>query len=386
MGLQDIAIKERLFASYRYSAFISYATSDDQFWNYWVSCFTDELNRSLRAAGRGVKVPPAHLSGDNPLVNGRLSGHLEKNIEDSFAMFVFVHDNYLESPWCLKELEYFRSLFGPEGFEERLYVIAMSEDAINALTQTDDWRRVCPNDDQLWLQFFYDHKRSEPIEIYTDNQLRRIVSNAFWQRFVAVRKDLLEKMGQAIDRERRSTSYPSTAAVVEATPEDQHLVRIYIEGTREQERYWESLGQQVEQCWSRVIETMALVPPLYLRPTGLPMNEIDQRPMLDDADGVVLLWGRKTPDSLAAQIKKVEPKLSGPFYAPGLIAYIMERSEDLPGSRMVGFWNVARFKAEADGSARVLPEDAPILEAFLTSVIERKRRRAQALQQTRPAA
>jgi hypothetical protein len=342
------------------------------------------LNRSLRAAGRGVKVPPAHLSGDSPLVNGRLSRKLEENIEDSFAMFVFVHNNYLESPWCLAELEYFRTLFGVEGFEERLYVIAMSEDAINTLIQMPDWRRVCPNPDQLWLQFFYDHRRTEPIEIYTDHELRRIVSNAFWTRFVAVRKDLLDKMAQAIEGERRPTSYPSTAAVVAAS-EDPSLVRIYIEGTKEQERYWESLGKDIENGWDRVIRSLELVPPLYLRPTGLPMNEIDQRPMLDDADGVVLLWGRKTPESLVAQIKKVEPKLSGPLYAPGLIAYIMERSEDLPGAMMVGFWNVARFKADADGSAKVLPEDAPILEAFLTSVIERKRRRARALQQTPPA-
>lgn len=371
-------MKDRPFASYRYSAFISYATADDEAWNSWVSLFTDELNLTLAPRVRGVKVPQAHLSGDKPLVSGRLSEKLCANVDDSFAMFLVVHDNYLASSWCLQELEYFKALVGDDGFRERLYVIAMSEPAINELTSREQWQRLCPFDDQVWLRFFRDDRSDRPIDIYASNvrNKRVVVANLFWDLFVDVREDLAQKIRSAVEKEQRAPAYPSVAVErVVPLPEDDLLVRVYIEGNKDQEKYWESLGQQVESSWEEVVAALKVEPRLYLRPTGLPMNEIDQRPMLDDADGVVLLWGKKTPDSLAAQIKKVEPKLSGPNYAPGVIAYLMDGPNDLPGAPSVGNWNVVRFRAGPDGSARVLSKDAPALEAFLYSVLERKRKR-----------
>jgi hypothetical protein len=160
-----------------------------------------------------------------------------------------------------------------------------------------------------------------------------------------------------------------------ALPEDELLVRVYIEGNKEQEKYWESLGAQVVASWDKVVAPMQIEPQLYLRPTGLQMTEIDQRPVLDDADGVVLLWGKKTPDSLAAQINKVEPKLSGPHYAPGVVAYLMDGPFDTRSTESVGNWHVVRFAPTADGGIAVLAEDAAALTAFLISVLERKRKR-----------
>jgi hypothetical protein len=377
-------MKDRPFVSYLYSAFISYTTGDDRDWNSFVSFFTNELNLTLpsRTRVRDIKVRKAYRSGDNPLVAGRLSEKLRAKVDASFAMFLFVHDNYLTSSWCLHELEYFKSLFGDDGFRERLYVIAMSESAITTLTNREQWKRLCPFDDQLWLPFFRDDKSDQPMDIYAPNTRSQpfLLVKPFWDLFVDVREDLAKKIRSAVEKEQRAPSYPSIAVErVVPLPEDD-LVRVYIEGNKDQEECWESLGQQVESSWNQVVEALRVEPRLYLRPTGLPMNEIDQRPMLDDADGVVLLWGKKTPDSLAAQIKKVEPKLSGPNYAPGVIAYLMDGPNDLPGARSVGNWNVVRFTtgadAGADGSARVLPDDdARELEAFLSSVLDRKRKR-----------
>ena len=369
-------MNDRPFDSYRYSAFISYATADDEAWNAWVSCFTDELNLALGSRLR-FKVPPAHLSGDVPLLSGRLSDKLRKNVDDSFAMFLFVHDNYLASDWCLKELEYFKSLLGDEGLRERLYLIAMSESAIDALMKRDAWKSLCSFDDLTWLPFFQSDRPDRPIEIYASNarNKRVVVANAFWNLFVDLRDELATKIRNEVEREPRAPSYPSVAASQSVPlPDDEALVRVYIEGNTDQERYWESLGRQVETSWEQVIASLKVEPRLYLRPTGLPMNEIDQRPMLDDADGVVLLWGKKTPDSLAAQIRKVEPKLSGPNYAPGVIAYLSESPADVPGAASVGNWPVVRFRVDGDGGASVLPDDAPALETFLGSVLARKRR------------
>jgi hypothetical protein len=368
-------MSERLFASYRYSAFISYASDDDAAWNSFVSCFTDELNLAL-GSRLHMSLPQAHLSGDDPLTTGSISDELRKNIEDSFVMFVFVHDSYLLSGYCRQELEHFASLYGAQGFRDRLYLIAMSEPAMNQLMAREDWKRLCPFSDQVWLKFFRDDKRDRPIEIYASNarNKRAVVAEAFWNRFVDVREHLADRIKAVLASEQVASAFPLAAAPRELPPpEDASLVRVYIENNAEQNKYWISMSQQIVDSWDRVVAVLKIEPRFYLRPTGLPMNEIDNRPMLDDADGVVLLWGAKTPDSLAAQIRKVEPKLSGPNYAPGMIAYLMDGPNDLPAATSVTNWNVVRFLAGPDGSASVLLEDAPALEVFLNNVLVRKR-------------
>ena len=76
---------------------------------------------------RGVRLPRMHLSGENGPVAGALSDELRRRVEASFAMVIVVHDNYAHSSWCLKELEYFRALWGDAGLHERLYILALSE-------------------------------------------------------------------------------------------------------------------------------------------------------------------------------------------------------------------------------------------------------------------
>jgi hypothetical protein len=213
------------------------------------------------------------------------------------------------------------------------------------------------------------------------------VANGFWRKFLRVREALARKIRTTVDREQHAPSYPDVAPAAArsvALPGDELLVRVYIEGNKEQETYWESLGQQVVASWAEVVAPMQIEPQLYLRPTGLQMTEIDQRPVLDDADGVVLLWGKKTPDSLAAQINKVEPKLSGPNYAPGVVAYVMDGPSDARSTASVGNWHVVRFAPTADGGVTVLAEDAGALKAFLNSVLERKRKRLNGAATPRP--
>jgi hypothetical protein len=184
------------------------------------------------------------------------------------------------------------------------------------------------------------------------------------------------KIKRNVESDHNVPTYPAaSAAAPVAVAEDRHLVRVYIESNAEQQKYWEPLGQQVAGSWEQVVALEHLEPPLYLRPTGLPMSEIDQRPMLDNANGVVLLWGKKTPDSLAAQISQVEPKLSGPNFAPGLVAYLMENATDQPGSTTINNWPVIRFLTRFDGSATVLADDAPALANFLGKVLAHARSR-----------
>jgi hypothetical protein len=326
-------------------------------------------------------VPRTHLSSKNGPIHGGLNDALRCNVEASFSMVLLVHDNYLESQWCLQELKHFRDMFGDEGFRERLYIVAMSEDAINRLTDRDTWHQLFPYDEQVWMPFFQEEHRDRPIPIYASNarQKQVVVANDFWDRFVDLREDLAAKIKTYVNADRPAPSYPSaTAAVEAAAPSETNLVRVYIEANQEQQKYWEPLGQQVAISWDQVVALERVEPPLYLRPTGLPMSELDQRPMLDDADGVVLLWAKKTPDSLAAQISQVEPKLSGPQFAPGLVAYLMEGASDQPASTTINNWPVVRFATRSDGSATVVVDDAPILGKFLRSVLAHRRAQTEA--------
>jgi hypothetical protein len=56
-----------------YTAFISYAHADDAAWFNWITQFRNELERSLGAMLRGVRLPRFHLSGENGPVAGQLS-------------------------------------------------------------------------------------------------------------------------------------------------------------------------------------------------------------------------------------------------------------------------------------------------------------------------
>jgi hypothetical protein len=385
-------MNQRPFSSYEFSAFLSYAHDDDKAWNGWISSFNAELNLALPARLHGIRVPEAHLSQKNGPITGPLNEELYKNVEASFAMILFVHENYVGSQWCLQELEYFKRLFGDDGFRERFFVIALSEPWINTLTARDQWKRVCPFEDQVWIPFFDENDRDFPMEIYASNTRNKqvVVANGFWREFLRVREALAKKIRASVESEQCAPAYPVAAAPAAARgatlPEDELLVRVYIEGNKEQEKYWESLGQQVVAGWDEVVAPMQIEPRLYLRPTGLQMTEIDQRPVLDDADGVVLLWGKKTPDSLAAQINKVEPKLSGPHYAPGLVAYLKEDPNDTRSSESINNWPVVRFAATPDGGVAVLADDAPALREFVKSVLEHKRKRLNSGLNSKPSA
>ena len=196
-----------------------------------------------------------------------------------------------------------------------------------------------------------------------------MVSNAFWDRFVKLRERLAKKIKREIQAEQ---ALQNNLIVPQSSPPVDEHVRVYIEANKDHDLYWESLGEQVVISWDQVVALERIEPKLHLRPTGLPMNALAQRPLLDGANGVILLWGRKTPDSLAAQISQVEPKLSGPQPAPGLVAYMMQDLTDMPGPTTINNWPVVRFVTRDNGCI-VAADDAPKLTKFLKRVLVHKR-------------
>ncbi len=538
----------------KYCAFISYAHADDEAWFNWVSDFRIELDRSLSALLRGLRLPPSHLSSENGPVGGLLSEKLRQAVEDSFAMIIVVHDNYAQSEWCLRELEYFKTLFGEQGLRERLYVLALSESAIVSVCGGTAWQQLLPGGEQVWMPFFYPADRNRPIDIYMGPGL---VAPAFRDPFIRLRGDLAEKLkvtanapapimartvaapaalsasalfaasavppaagvlfgfvaplcepaaraalvalsaagqpasmllqdavfndfadfdsadqlvlafdtapllmgsialgghlqvqheawlrrGRPADHvhwldlspERAATDplpdplpdpapdpaldpslaplrepgtpapRPGAAAYVaslgaqaldvQTLTQRLHAlrstqapaahaaaapgVRIYIESNHHEPDLWQPLGDQLRAKWDAVCSELSAdgAAPLRLRTRGLPLERIDQFPDLDDADGVILLWGRKTSDALVAQINKVENKLSpGRDAPPGIVAYLMppqQATEPIPAWG----WKVLRFDATDVENIDVLEAERDELKRFLRQVHERRRQR-----------
>jgi hypothetical protein len=377
-ALETAHRRDKPFSHYKYIAFMSYAFDDDQAWNDWVTDFSQEFYYALQPRVRGITLPQPHLGRLNGPIQGALDQELRRRIDDSFSMILFVHDGYLESEWCLQELKYFAELFGEEGFRSRLYIIAMSKNAMQRLTARSIWKELFPYEHQVWMDFFQREHPDRPISIHSPRARQRtsVIDTEFFDRFVELREDLAEKIKRDVEMERAMVSYPRVIPGTPrsgAEPRRDDLIRIYIEGNQDQHRYWKPLGDQIALTWDQVVALERPEPPLYLRPTGLPIGEIDQRPILDDASGVILAWARKTPESLAAQVNQVEPKLSGPRPAPGLIAYLMENPSDHPSSSSINNWPVARFLTRSDDSATVLSDDQPILARFLHDALRRKR-------------
>lgn len=377
-------------ADCRYTAFISYAHADDVACFDWITLFRKELERGLAATLRGVELPPLHLSGDNGPVAGVLSPELQERIDKSFAMVIVVHDNYVLSEWCLKELEYFRQRFGERGCRERLYIVALSEPAMKKVAASAAWQRLLPSG-QLWLPFFDEDKRSQPVDIYLGPQL---VAPPFKAQFLRLREDFTAKLKVAAARAAQpiaaaagaelaaepaaaaAGSGPGTGAAVSQD------VRIYIESNRHELNLWQPLGEQMRRRWAQLaVGTRGAAPAvaMHLRPRGLPVEQIDQYPTLDDADGVVLLWGRKTPDALVAQINKVENKMSpGRDAAPGVVAYLMPPQQSADPVPAWG-WQVLRFNAETPAGIDVVADENDELDGFLKRVLQRRLQREAAL-------
>lgn len=481
-----------------HAAYVCYAQADDTAWFDWATHFGHELGRGLAAVLRGVRVPPLHLAADAGPPGARPGEERRARIASSFAMILLVHDHLVHSEWARQELAMFRETFGEPGLRERLYIVAMSEEAMLQLGRSPEWRAVLPLDELVWLPFFDPENRAQPHQIYLAPQL---VSPQFRAPFERLRRDLAGKMKQGSVEPLPSPAPPPPAppepwaqeavmgfvapASAEAaqaaaarlgqgglplrllgnevvfsdfkafdgadrlilafddhpplmpsmaagghlelqrdawlrrgrppgsllwldlrpeppprerwkgaaawvaqqgvpvlgleallaelrrgpaeTPGAARTARVYIESNRHERNHWTALGQVFQQRWSELGANSSEMPALRVR--GLPVDLIDQHPPLDDADGVVLLWGRKTAEALVAQISKVEAHLprSGP-QAPGVVAYLMppnQADEPVPAWG----WQVLRFDARDEGALRPLEEEVGEVDRFLSHVL-----------------
>lgn len=352
-------------SEYEYSAFISYAFDDDKAWEGWISTFGAKLDEMLapRLGRVGVKKLPAFRPA-NGLPQGLLSEELRSAVRKSFAMMVFVHNNYVTSDWCLKELEYFREAFGQEGFHTRLYIIAMSEPDMRLLRQTEAWRTLFP-EDQISKDFFQKTPQNDrPIDIYIQTALNQgAVMNAdFKNRFFDIREHLANAVRQCVYAERLPSSPPLTRQSSRHTGESV----VFVEGSATSDERWIHLTQTLLSTWNGAASNAGV----RLCPEELLPKEFSSACM-DRANGVIVQWSKKALDSLEAQISLLDQRLPGRPPAPGLVVYPAKSSDDKPEVMAVRHWPVVRFVTAHDTSAMVVhPDDAGTLGCFLRSVLE----------------
>lgn len=152
-------------------------------------------------------------------------------------------------------------------------------------------------------------------------------------------------------------------------------VNIYIESNQHDTDLWQDLGERIKCKWDDLLQKAGSppVPPLSLEALGLPLQKIDEE-RLDDADGVVLLWGQKPEVSLRAQIKKVEGKWPRDP-PPRIVAYLMPQQPD-PGAKIEArLWSVLRFQDADSPRIDIYPSEADRLHRFLNQILERRMKR-----------
>ena len=373
------------FTECKYSVFISYTFDDNRKYNRWASSFSKELDLTLPTYLRGTHVPESHLSELNGAVAGVLDEQLQLGIANSFAMIVLVGDNYAVSPWCLKELEHFKALFGDDGFRQRFFIVVLSEPAMDMVRASAGWKGATGGKNLISMPFYPSDKRNRPVAIYSDSE-PGVATTRFWEQFTNLLEDLAGKIKDNVEDQRkligalavaRADEVRTAAQAPAQAVADSSLVRIYIESNQNEIDHWESVGAQTIRSWEVIVKDDP-PPQLYVRPSGLRIAEIDRYERLDDADGVILLWGQKTAESLTAQIAKVDDKLSGPDVVPGVVAYLIPPQQKSDQPILALGWPVVRFNAPEGQPIEVVAQDARKLEAFLSKVLARKKRRADA--------
>jgi len=98
---------------FKYPAFLSYSSADNQSWGGWLNdfhkVFSVGLAGELKIHGAEQAVPfydIDQLQG----TTGSVEAILKERVESSFALFIFLGRGYVKSEWCCKELEFFSNL------------------------------------------------------------------------------------------------------------------------------------------------------------------------------------------------------------------------------------------------------------------------------------
>jgi hypothetical protein len=155
-------------------------------------------------------------------------------------------------------------------------------------------------------------------------------------------------------------------------------VTIYIEKSPKEKKIWKPLGARIGELWEELNRDEASAAMnLDIRTRALDIDRLTSSQTVDDADGVVLLLGQKHPESLIAQINRVEDSIPirGPVF-PGFVALLVPPRT--PGEDHIGEhgWDYYKFRSEIPPGVRELDAYTEDLKQFLRDIREQHRNRA----------
>lgn len=226
--------------------------------------------------------------------------------------------------------------------------------------QLDVWRELKKRDDAVLLLDLSGTVPADPAELAEDHH-RQYLADCKLDRLSA---------DQVVDR---LVPRPAGSDAAEARRPSRR-VRVFIESNRNEPDAWKKLGAQIRHRWDKLIKARAVDTQLSLRTDGFDIDRIDDF-QLDQADGVVLLWGQKDSRSLLSQINRVEDIFIDP--APAIVAHLsppQPRSQQrMPAMQ----WDVLRFCGRDMPPAVLEPdgEDDNSLDTFVADVLDTTLRR-----------
>lgn len=367
----------RALSEFGHAACLSYAHADDEAWSGWIRSFGKELQMGLATRLRDVKLPPLLLSDDAAPVQSNFSVALAERLASAFALIIVVHDRYAQSEWCQRELQMFVDQRAGTDWQQQIYVIAMSRPAVEALMRSPHWQRAVQGQALTWLPFFDPQAPDRPLHIYSEGGQ---VAQQFHQAVMQLRDAFAEQLRQAalLPLPMRSTPPAPPTPTTPPTPpvaDAGRAPRIYIESSREQPYLWEALGQHMQRLWDELQLAWAPAsedtPRLRLRVQ--PLDDLDLRSSLADADAVVLLVGAKPLELLLDQIETVESHPPSGRVSGLLVAVAQPALTDtvLP-------WPVLAVASRESFGAGFPQADHAALMAFLHRVWEHHRPQPQA--------
>jgi hypothetical protein len=140
--------------TFKYPAFFSYAHADDQAFGGYITRFHKLFSNSLlgHLQRNGLDSATPFLDLIDLSTAGNIDSLLANELNDSFALFIFVGQQYVNSNWCLKELSYFSSKFGGANDElkERVFILQI-EPLNNLLEQKFKDKLTAANASELWV-------------------------------------------------------------------------------------------------------------------------------------------------------------------------------------------------------------------------------------------
>jgi hypothetical protein len=374
-----------------YSAFISYAHADDRSNFGWISHFRRELHSKL--SGDLARTPggakPAHLSQENGPIKGALSDELRTRINQSFALIIIAGDNYAGSEWCVEELAHFKDQFGHDGLKERLYILVLRDDVMARVEANPEWQGLAlPN--TVWLRCY--DERNKAVAPYMNRdvltpEFQEIVSKITDDLVLGIRASFDDKVAPAVKETelvcvppaspRQATDTTEARVAADASSagsagDARNSVRIYIESNPIEVNEWKPLGRRIAEVWKDVNSELQKNPPLPMRVRGLEVDGIDPRKQrLHDADGVVLLWGKKDSHALRESIDKMEYLLpEDDAIAPGIVACLRPPQTAGRSSEALG-WSVVGFENH-DSAMKEEPGEANKLRSFLKDILDKR--------------